>query len=109
VSCGFPVRTVRRACGCPLVREAPGRAAFVSNAEPYDHQHLGDDDEAASSRSDWSNSQEKFLSVYAQEALALRANVMGKGENSVRFPSAVLQLLYCVSAFCTLLATAWFV
>ena len=32
--------------------------------------------------------------VSSQEALALRANAMGKGEVSVRFPAAVAQLLY---------------
>jgi hypothetical protein len=33
-------------------------------------------------------------SFKSQEALALRANVIGKGEVSVCFPAAVLQLLY---------------
>jgi len=35
--------------------------------------------------------------VSSQEALALRANVTGKGEISVHLPSVVLQLLYCDS------------
>lgn len=47
--------------------------------------------------------------VSSQEALALRANVMGKGEDSVRFLPAVLQLLYCGPPLCTLHATDGFV
>lgn len=47
--------------------------------------------------------------VSSQEALALRANVRGKGEASVRFPAAVLQMVYSVSAVCPLLATVRFV
>ena len=43
--------------------------------------------------------------VSSQEALALRANVKGKGKASVRFPSAVLQLVYWASVLCLLLAT----
>lgn len=47
--------------------------------------------------------------VSSQEALALRANAMGKGEVSVRFLPAVLQLLYCGPPLCTLHATDGFV
>jgi molecular chaperone HtpG len=39
----------------------------------------------------------------------MRNNIKLYVRPSVRFPAAVLQLLYCVSALCTLHATVWFV